>query len=101
LRGQGGMQKVDTTKGGAIAVTSEAYPQSIRLAFPGKDFQIEVISPSVSRVKQLETDGEMTSIWKSLPGNASRMLCGYASLVTAMAPPLVVSTFCIPPCPRS
>ncbi len=62
LRGQGGMQKVDTTKGGAIAVTSEAYPQSIRLAFPGKDFQIEVISPSVSRVKQLVQDGSIRPI---------------------------------------
>ena len=51
LTQQGGLRKIDTKKGGALAVTSDAYPQSIRLAFPGKDFQIEVISPSVSRVK--------------------------------------------------
>jgi hypothetical protein len=51
LTQQGGMRKIETKKGAAIAVTSDAYPQSIRLAFPGKDFQIEVISPSISRVR--------------------------------------------------
>jgi hypothetical protein len=62
LEVQGGMQKVDTDKGSAIAVTSQAYPQSIRLAFPGKDFQIEVISPSVSRVTKLVKLGSIRPI---------------------------------------
>jgi len=62
LEVQGGMQKVDTEKGGAAAVTSQAYPQSIRLAFPGKDFQIEVISPSVSRVTKLVKLGSIRPV---------------------------------------
>jgi hypothetical protein len=62
LEVQGGMQKVDTAKGGAAAVTSQAYPQSIRLAFPGKDFQIEVISPSVSRVTKLVKLGSIRPV---------------------------------------
>ncbi|MFL5936005.1 MAG: hypothetical protein ACJ744_09210 [Gaiellaceae bacterium] len=62
LEVQGGMQKVDTDKGSAVAVTSQAYPQSIRLAFPGKDFQIEVISPSVPRVTKLVKLGSIRPI---------------------------------------
>jgi len=55
------MRAVNTKKP-AIAVTSEAYPQSIRVAFPKKDYQIEVISPSVARVKHLVKTGSVEPI---------------------------------------
>ena len=57
---ESGMHAVHAPK--AVAVTSDAYPQSIRVAFPKKDFQIEVISPSAARVKQLVTTGSVEPI---------------------------------------
>ena len=72
LTQQGGMQKIDTKKGGALAVTSEAYPQSIRLAFPGKDFQIEVISPSVVAREELRPADSVRRSPERLQLSASR-----------------------------
>jgi hypothetical protein len=48
--------------GGGVAVLTKSYPQSIHLAFPRSDFQIEVYDPSAPRARSLVTSGQVRAI---------------------------------------
>ncbi len=47
---------------GGIALVDGQYPQSIHLAYPGEDFQIEVFDPSPSNALQVVTSGEIAPV---------------------------------------
>jgi hypothetical protein len=48
--------------GGGFAVYDKGYPQSIHLAFPKSDFQIEVYDPSAARARTLVSSGRVRAI---------------------------------------
>ena len=47
---------------GGVAEYSKKYPQSIHLAYPGSNFQVEVYDPSAARARALVTSGRVTQI---------------------------------------
>jgi hypothetical protein len=53
--------RVDVPAGG-VGVYAKGYPQSIHLAYPGSDVQIEVYDPSAVRARALVTSGRVTQI---------------------------------------
>lgn len=59
--GQTGNHSVATARGG-IAVWSDQRPQSVYVAYPGSDVQVEVYAPSSSRARRLATSGTVTPI---------------------------------------
>jgi hypothetical protein len=52
----------DKLEGGGIAVSSESRPQSVYLAYPDSDVQVEVYDPSASRARRLVLSGRVTPI---------------------------------------
>jgi hypothetical protein len=48
--------------GGGVALYSKSYPQSIHLAFPRSDIQVEVYDPSAARARQFVTSGQVQAI---------------------------------------
>jgi hypothetical protein len=48
--------------GGGVAVLSKSYPQSIHLAFPSSDLQIEVYDPSAAKARALVSSGQVQAI---------------------------------------
>jgi hypothetical protein len=48
--------------GRGVAVYSKSYPQSIHLAFPGSDIQVEVYDPSAARARRFVTSGQVQAI---------------------------------------
>ena len=48
--------------GGAVAVYDKGYPQSIHLAYPGSDLQIEVYDPSTAKARAIVTSGQLRTI---------------------------------------
>jgi hypothetical protein len=48
--------------GGAFAVYDKGYPQSIHLAYPGSDYQIEVYDPSAASARAIVSSGQLRSI---------------------------------------
>jgi hypothetical protein len=51
--------KLHQLGGGGIAVVSNAKPNSVYVAYPGKDLQIEVYHPSPSRALRLALSGQV------------------------------------------
>jgi hypothetical protein len=51
-----------TAPGGAVAVFNTGYPQSIHLAYPDSDVQIEVFNPSAARARAAVTSGQLTPV---------------------------------------
>jgi hypothetical protein len=51
--------KLHQLAGGGIAVVSDAKPNSVYVAYPGKDLQIEVYHPSPSRALRLALSGQV------------------------------------------
>jgi hypothetical protein len=64
------LKKVSTEKGaivkhgshGALVVTNTNNPRSVYIAYPKKNFQIEVFDPNASRALQLATSGAITPV---------------------------------------
>jgi hypothetical protein len=50
------------TPDGALVVTNKANPQSVYIAYPGSDYQIEVYDPDAATALQTATSGEITPI---------------------------------------
>ena len=48
--------------GGGIALVHDGYPQSVHVAYPDVDYQIEVYDPSPARALQLATSGALRPI---------------------------------------
>jgi hypothetical protein len=48
--------------GGGLATLDARYPNSIHLAYPGSDYQIEVYDPSAARVHQIVASGQVKPI---------------------------------------
>lgn len=48
--------------GGGLAVWSKQRPQSVYVAYPGSDVQIEVYAPSAARARRLATSGAVKPI---------------------------------------
>lgn len=48
--------------GGGVGVYDKGYPQSIHVAYPGTDLQIEIYDPSAARARAAVTSGQVTSI---------------------------------------
>ena len=51
-----------TVPGGAIAVYDTGYPQSIHVAYPNSDVQIEVYDPSAARARAAVTSGRLSPV---------------------------------------
>ena len=51
--------KLHQLSGGAIAVVSGAKPNSVYVAYPGKDLQIEIYDPSPRRALRLALSGRV------------------------------------------
>lgn len=49
-------------KGGGLAVIDQKTPQSIHLAYPNSDYQLEVYDPSAATAKRVVSSGELKSI---------------------------------------
>jgi hypothetical protein len=47
---------------GGVGLIGKSYPQSIHLAYPGSDFQIEVYDPSAGRVRSIVSSGQVRAI---------------------------------------
>jgi hypothetical protein len=45
--------------GGGIALVDEGYRQSVHVAFPGVDYQVEVYDPSPRRSLAVTTSGDV------------------------------------------
>lgn len=61
LATQQDIEKIDLS-GGGLAVISKGYPQSIHLAYPHSNFQIEVYSPSAARARSVVTSYQVRAI---------------------------------------
>lgn len=48
--------------GGAVAAFDKGYPQSVHLAYPGSDYQIEVYDPSAARAHAIVSSGQLRAI---------------------------------------
>jgi hypothetical protein len=48
--------------GGGLAVLDTTHPQSIHLAFPSSDYQVEVFDPSPAAVRQIVSSGRVAAI---------------------------------------
>jgi hypothetical protein len=48
--------------GGGLGVVDTQYPESIHLAFPGSNYQVEVFDPSPARVRQIVGSGRVRAI---------------------------------------
>lgn len=48
--------------GGGIAAVAPHYPKSVRLSFPGVDYQIEVYDPSPARSLQIALSGDVQPV---------------------------------------
>src|ERR1044072_9011590 len=58
----GALQKVSNGKGipiagGGLALVDESYPNSVHLAYPGVDYQVEVYDPSPAHAREVATSG--------------------------------------------
>lgn len=51
--------------GGGIAVVNEAYPQSVHLAYPGANVQVEVFDPSPARALRIAQSGTVQPVKKA------------------------------------
>jgi hypothetical protein len=56
------LQKVSNGKGipiagGGLALVDESYPNSVHLAYPDVDYQVEVYDPSPARAREVATSG--------------------------------------------
>jgi hypothetical protein len=60
-RRHGGSKTAKTPDGGFVLQTADR-PQSVYIVYPGKDFEIEVYSPSASQAFQLATSGAVKPI---------------------------------------
>jgi hypothetical protein len=47
---------------GGLAVFDRTYPKSIHLAYPGSEYQVEVFHPSPTRVRELVSSGQVSTI---------------------------------------
>ena len=45
-----------------IAVVNKGYPQSIHLAYPGSDYQVEVFDPSAAKARAIVSTGQVKAI---------------------------------------
>jgi predicted porin len=45
--------------GGGMAVVDQSYPESVHMAFPGVDYQVEVFDPSPQRSRAEATSGDI------------------------------------------
>jgi len=61
LLSQPGNEKV-AVPGGGVAVYGKSYPQSIHLAYPGSNLQVEVFDPSAAAVRRIVSSGELHAI---------------------------------------
>jgi hypothetical protein len=48
--------------GGGIAIVDQKHPESVHLAYPGVDYQLEVYDPSPARSLQVATSGEVRTV---------------------------------------
>jgi hypothetical protein len=57
---------------GGIAALDKGYPQSVHVAYPGVDYQVEVFDPTPQTAMGLVSRGELTHLGqlKSIPGTA-------------------------------
>ncbi len=61
------LQKVSKGKGipiagGGLALVDESYPNSVHLAYPGVDYQVEVYDPSPARAREVATSGAVQRV---------------------------------------
>jgi len=73
---------------GGLAILDEGYPESVHLAYPGVDYQVEVYDPTPARAMQLVSAGQLTnfgSLTASPPPPA-------ATTTTASATPTAAGT---------
>jgi hypothetical protein len=61
LKKVAGGTAINLTHGG-IAVVDGHYPESVHLAYPGTNYQVEVFDPSPARARAIVTSGDITSI---------------------------------------
>jgi hypothetical protein len=52
---------------GGIGVLDQAYPESIHIAYPGVNYQVEVFDPTPARAMQLVSAGKLTSLGSLAP----------------------------------
>jgi hypothetical protein len=51
---------------GGVALLDNGYPQSVHIAYPGLDYQVEVYDPTPNRAMQLASAGEVAALgWPS------------------------------------
>ena len=48
--------------GGGIGVIGKAYPNSIHVAFPGSDYQVELFDPSAAEARRIVSSGQVSTI---------------------------------------
>ena len=51
-----------TIPNGGAAEYTKSYPESVHLAYPGSDYQVEVYDPSPAAARQIVTSGQLTTI---------------------------------------
>jgi len=51
-----------TVPGGGIALVDAGYPQSVHIAFPGVDYQLEVYDPSPQRALEVAVSGDVQPV---------------------------------------
>ncbi|HEU0303756.1 MAG TPA: hypothetical protein VFR32_04170 [Gaiellaceae bacterium] len=56
-----GADRIELPNGG-LAVVDAATPESIHLAFPGSDYQVEVFDPSAARAREIVSSGQITTV---------------------------------------
>lgn len=54
--------KEQDVPGGGIAVVDEGHPQSVHLAFPGIDYQLEAYDPSPERALEVALSGDVQPV---------------------------------------
>jgi hypothetical protein len=47
---------------GGVAVIGKSYPQSVHIAYPGSNFQVELFDPSAAKARQIVSSGQVSAI---------------------------------------
>jgi hypothetical protein len=71
---------------GGLAVLDLGYPQSVHLAYPGVDYQVEVYDPKPARAMQLVAGGQLASFGSLAPATSATTAAGPTAIGAGSGP---------------
>ncbi len=70
--------------GGAIAVLDGSYPESVHVAYPNVNYQVEVYDPRAARAMELVSAGELAALGGLHPSTGTALQSGTAPVAASL-----------------